>query len=103
MVNRPGWWYEKVRPVLNFLSRRKSDYQLTFTQPAGKRVLQDLATFCRANDTCIIPGDRDRSLVLEGRREVYLRIVKHLKLSPEQLVDMFDAGHAYVPQQDDDK
>lgn len=72
------------------LSDRKRAYQLAFNmEAAGQAVLMDLATFCRANETCVVPGDRDRTYVLEGRREVYLRIRDHLDLTVEQLVEKY--------------
>jgi hypothetical protein len=64
-------------------------YQLAFNTAAGKAVLADLGTFCRASETCVIPGDRDRTYVLEGRREVYLRLRDYLDLTTEQLVDRY--------------
>lgn len=100
MAQKPDWWYEKVRPYLNFLSQRKRAYQQTFASPVGKEVLADLAKFCRANDTCFNPN-HDIGLMLEGRREVWLRIQSHLGLSPEQLVELFDQGHAAIPRSED--
>jgi len=67
----------------------KRAYQILFNSEAGKAVLADLNPFCRANETCVVPGDRDRTYVLEGRREVWLRIQDYLTLTPEQLVERF--------------
>lgn len=67
----------------------KRAYQLAFATEAGKAVLADLVPFCRAAETCVVPGDRDRTYVLEGRREVYLRIQDYLTLTPEQLVERY--------------
>jgi hypothetical protein len=67
----------------------KRAYQLAFNTPAGQAVLLDLMPFCRARETCVVPGDRDRTYVLEGRREVYLRIRDYLDLTPEQLVEKY--------------
>ena len=75
----------------------KRAYQLVFNTPAGAAVLADLAPFCRARETCVVPGDRDRTWVLEGRRETYLRIRDYLDLTPEQLVDRFTKT---IPQQE---
>lgn len=47
-----------------------------------KDVLKDLARFCRAHETAFSPDPRIHA-VLEGRREVWLRIEKHLKLDSE--------------------
>src|SRR5262245_22213885 len=74
---------------LKFLSDRKTAYQTTFGSHGGAAVLADLAPFCRANETCLIPGERDKTAALEGRREVYLRILDHLQLTPEQLVEKY--------------
>lgn len=72
--------------ALKFFSERKTAYQLAFGSAGGRAVLDDLGVFCRARETCVIPGDRDRTYVLEGRREVYLRIRDYLDLTPDQLV-----------------
>jgi hypothetical protein len=71
------------------MSERKTAYQVAFSTPAGQAVLADLVPFCRARETCVVPGDRDRTAVLEGRREVYLRIQHHLELTPEELVLLY--------------
>jgi hypothetical protein len=75
--------------ALQIFTDCKRAYQLTFGTDAGKVALDDLGTFCRSKETCVIPGDRDRTYVLEGRREVYLRIQDYLELTPEQLVERF--------------
>lgn len=67
----------------------KRAYQLAFNSPAGEAVLNDLIPFCRAAESCVVPGDRDKTYVLEGRREVYLRIREYLDLTPEQLVERY--------------
>jgi len=36
-----------------------------------------------------VPGDRDKTYVLEGRREVWLRIQDFRERTPEELVQMF--------------
>lgn len=67
----------------------KRAYQLAFNNPAGEAVLLDLKPFCRVNETCVVLGNRDATYVLEGRREVYLRIRDYLDLTPEQLVERY--------------
>lgn len=105
--------------MMSFLRDRKRAFQLTFRpikvilvrglraaykatlgpeQPAHLMVLEDMALFCRANESCVVPGDRDKTLMLEGRREVWLRWQQHLQLSPDQLFALY-AGRA--PQQKD--
>lgn len=83
-----------VEVTLRFLRDRKKAYQLTFqlNQPSNVIVMEDLAKFCRAAETCVVPGDRDKSLVLEGRREVWLRIQQHLQLQPEVLFALYSGN-----------
>lgn len=47
-------------------------------------VLADLAKFCRATDSTFVTDARAHAL-LEGRREVWLRISEHLNLTVEEL------------------
>lgn len=74
---------------LQIMTDRKRAYQLVFNSPAGEAVLFDLNPFCRARESCVVPGDRDRTYVLEGRREVFLRIRDHLDLTAEELVERY--------------
>jgi hypothetical protein len=75
--------------IKQILADRQRAYMLALKTPAGEAILSDLAVFCRANETCVVPGDRDRTYVLEGRREVYLRIKDHLDLAIDQLVEKY--------------
>jgi hypothetical protein len=77
------------KQALEIFTDCKRAYLLAFGTDAGKAVIDDLAIFCRARETCVIPGDRDRTYVLEGRRETYLRIRDYLDLTPEQLVERY--------------
>lgn len=79
-----------------FLGVRRRAYQLVFgrEQPAVIAVLEDLARFCRANESCAVPGNHDKSLLLEGRREVWLRIQQHLGLSDHQLFALYSGNPA---------
>lgn len=73
--------------LLVILTDRKRAYQALFSQEgAARAVLDDLTTFCRGNETCLVPGDHDRTYALLGRNEVYHRIRDHLDLSPEELM-----------------
>lgn len=80
--------WEAVQHALDRLRFRKRDYQLTFGTLAGAGVLADLAKFCRAADTCFDADPRLHALA-EGRREVWLRITRHLHLSPEELMEIY--------------
>lgn len=77
---------EKLKEIL---TDRQRAYMLAFRSDAGAAVLADLAVFCRADETCVVPGDRDLTYVLEGRREVFLRIKAHLDLTEDQLMERF--------------
>lgn len=92
-----------LEKTLAFLGDRKRAFQLTFQQeqPANQTVLTDLSFFCRANESCVVPGDHDRTLLLEGRREVWLRIQQHLNLTPEQLFQLY--GGQRSPDKDTSK
>jgi hypothetical protein len=76
--------HEGAVRAFNFLARRAGAYKDVFVGPVGQIVLQDLAKFCRANETCFDLDPRIHA-ALEGRREVWLRIQNHLQLSPEEL------------------
>ena len=83
--------FEELRErTLQFISDRKRSYQLTFSlkQPAAQLVLMDLARFCRAHETCFHEDPRMHA-VLEGRREVWLRIQQQLNLTPEALAALY--------------
>lgn len=71
------------------LHQRQRAYQFTFNpeDKADQQVLNDLAEFCRAHTTTFHPDPRVHA-VLEGRREVWLRIQKYLNLSPDQLWEL---------------
>lgn len=73
---------EKLIPVTEFEEMKRA-YQQAFGGPAGEAVLRDLVRFCRAKITT------KADPLLEGRRQVYLRIVQHMELTREQLREMF--------------
>jgi len=76
-----------------FLSTRKMAYHQVFNRSSvfTPVVLADLAKFCRANETTFHTDDRMHA-VLEGRREVFLRIQQHLNLSDDELWDIYGRG-----------
>src|SRR5450631_704605 len=75
-----------VTEMFRFLSDRWVAYNQTFgpQNRYSSYVLKDLARFCRANDSTFHPDPRMHA-VLEGRREVWLRIQEHLQLTPAQI------------------
>lgn len=80
---------EAVAKAKEFVFSRKQAYQQTFNSENrfNKAVLKDLAKFCRANKSTFNTDPRAHA-VLEGRREVWLRIEQHLHLTPEQLWEL---------------
>lgn len=73
------------------LTRRRDSYRAVFGMSERSlpqaRVLADLARFCRAQRTCFDSDARAHAL-LEGRREVWLRIQQMLNLTDDQVADL---------------
>ena len=76
-------------PNLEFLRHRRGAYVSGFTAPGCDILLEDLAKFCRANQSCFDPDPRIHA-ALEGRREVWLRIQQHLNLKPSELLALYN-------------
>lgn len=75
------------------LWNRRNAYQKVFDSDPGRIVLADLREFCRADSTCIVVAkdgciDTHATVLAEGRREVWLRIVETLNLSDETLLKL---------------
>ncbi len=80
-----------IETAKDFFRSRKTAYVSVFGDPNDKAVeivLKDLAKFCRANKTCFDIDPRKHAS-LEGRREVFLRILEHLKLTPDEYWDKY--------------
>lgn len=77
-----------IEKAKEFLFRRKTAYVRVFKSQAGDEVLKDLARFCRAGDSTFHTDPRV-SAVLQGRHEVFLRILQHLKLSQDDLWEIY--------------
>lgn len=82
------------------LRARKNNYLTVFSNPLGQQVLQDLASFCHANETCFHKDARAHA-ALEGRREVFLRIAQHLNLTTEQLFALYGGQYVQLEQEDE--
>jgi len=78
-------WLDKIRIALG---DRRHAYRQTFKGLYAEVVLKDLARFCRANESTFHADPRAHA-VAEGRREVWLRLQHHLKLTPEQLWQLY--------------
>lgn len=74
-----------LQNLRDHLRGRKAAYQ-RIPRPA----LEDLAFFCRANETTFHENERAQAM-LEGRRQVWLRIQQHLNLSSEELMALYKA------------
>lgn len=79
-----------------FVTQRQAAYRLTFeeNQPANVDVLIDLGRFCRANESTAAfdrrgAYDTHNSARLDGRREVFLRIMQHLGLTADQAFELY--------------
>lgn len=81
--------------TIDFLRFRKRAYQLAFPNPKQNEVLKDLAKFCRAGRTCFHENQRKTDIAL-GRQEVWLRIVQHLNLQPDQLYEIYNTPSTII-------
>ena len=62
-----------------------------FDNSNARVVLEDLEKFCRAS-TSTFHADPRCEARLDGRREVWLRIQQHLRLSPDQLWKLYSGN-----------
>jgi hypothetical protein len=70
------------------LHSKKRAYETVFNDGIDAQiVLKDLIQFCRANQTTFHEDPRLHALI-EGRREVWLRIQKYLNLTPDELWEL---------------
>ena len=81
-------WVTLEEASRDALLARQTDYVKVFSSPVGKRVLKDLMTFCRVGEVAIGPDDRTTN-ILQGRQEVAVRILQHMKLSQEELWNLY--------------
>lgn len=80
---------EIIEKARAFLRGRQGSYRAAFNSPAGQDVLVDLAKFCRAHASTA-HTDPHMAARLDGRREVWLRIQSHLRLSDDELWRLFN-------------
>lgn len=77
--------------MLNPLLRpRRAAYAKTFNTPDGRKVLADLKRFCRASVPTADVNNIHTTYLLEGRREVWLRIASMLQLTDEDVVQLIE-------------
>ena len=80
---------EQLNAYIEDVKNREISYKNCFdtSQLENRAVLADLALFCRMFTTTsgADPNNQEDPKVLEGRRQVFLRIQEHLQFSPMQL------------------
>ena len=76
----------KIEEYWRSLHHKAFAYNRVFDRksPYVETVLKDLAVFCRAHQSTFLPDPRAHA-VLEGRREVWLKIQEYIHMSPEEL------------------
>lgn len=86
---------ERAKAIADYISGRATAFRLTFSYsyPHSRAVLVALAKFCHASETCATK-DQARTWRLEGRREVWLFIQRHVHLTDEQLQQLFTEGNS---------
>tara|TARA_R110000796_G_scaffold97160_1_gene204013 strand:- start:1666 stop:1917 length:252 start_codon:yes stop_codon:yes gene_type:complete len=78
-----------IDAITDFLRTRAQDYRQVFSGVQGERVLGDLAKFCRAH-TSTFNADPRVEGILQGRREVWLRIASHMNMTEQELWNHFN-------------
>lgn len=73
-----------------FFARRQAAYKKTFNNPEGKKVLADLRRFCRATTPTADVNNVQATYLLEGRREVWCRLMAHLQLTDEDVYNLIE-------------
>ena len=69
------------------LEELQSSYLKLFSSPVGRDVLEDLNIFCHGTKTTA--GHPESIERLEGRREVFLRIMSFLKVNFNDVYDLY--------------
>ncbi|TXG77640.1 hypothetical protein E6Q11_02605 [Candidatus Dojkabacteria bacterium] len=84
---------DKDTKVKELLAFRQQAYQQTFNleNRFSEAVVKDLERFCRGSTSCFHVDARYHA-VLEGRREVWLRIRDALKLNPDDYFEKYTTG-----------
>jgi len=77
--------------ALDFLRARAQAYHKVFSGVYGERVIVDLEKFCRANESTFHIDPRIEG-IMQGRREVWLRVSNHLNLTEEELTNLYNPG-----------
>lgn len=80
---------EKIDIFIRHLNHKAFAYNRVFDRKSvyTEIVLKDLAKFCRAHETTF-KADARIHAVLEGRREVWLKIQEYLRLSVDEIYEI---------------
>ena len=73
------------------LLERRAAYHKTFNNPEGEKVLADLRRFCRATLPTADVNNPNVTYLLEGRREVFLRITSLLQLTDDDIWSLVES------------
>lgn len=82
---------DTVEAVKNLIRGRSYAYKMLFHKNNGhaRIVLRDLAKFCRAHESTFSADSRLHA-VMEGRREVWLRLQRYINLDEQQLLELHE-------------
>jgi len=69
---------------------RRRAYRATFNSIEGRKVLADLRRFCRASVPTADVNNTNVTFLLEGRREVFLRIISHMNLTEDDIFELVE-------------
>jgi len=72
------------------IAARSTAYKAIFGGPHGQEVLADLRRFCRATLPTADVNNVHTTFLLEGRREVWLRIMSHLQLTDDDIYNLIE-------------
>lgn len=75
--------------ALQRLGYRQHAYQSVFEGTAKHQVLVDLARYSHAFDPDGDSISHDMLLTMHGRRQMFFRIIHHLKLTPQELEQVY--------------
>lgn len=72
------------------IAKRATAYKAVFSGPQAEEVLADLRRFCRATLPTADVNNVNTTFLLEGRREVWLRIASHLQLTDDDIYNLIE-------------
>lgn len=83
-------WFATTRGAYQRLARARDQYV----------VLHDLARFCHYRGTLYVEDNRRSMELLEGRRQVFLRVVGYVRGDEQQLLDWYDRAQREEKEED---